>query len=413
MNKAVLIVCGVVVVACTGAWAPATAAEDQQCPTASTAGNAQTSGTDGANGGSSSTSSCPPAFQPKAEGPNTGPRYTVSKSVSPAGHVEPGETVTYTVTVRAQSDVSGAGFTDNLNSGVLDDASYLNDATPSSGVVDDTSEPGVISWAASELNAGDEVTVTYSVRVNEPDTGDGILRNDVAPGTDGECGTCAITNAVAGEFTVRETASPQPGSTVQPGDTVEYTVEVASGDAPVYAGFAESLSANADYTGDAKASDGTVTVQGDTLTWNWKMGADTTATVTFSATVAVAGGTGQLTSTVQPMSNDPYTGSCAAQGSCRVSYRVVGPANTGSTNPTNPTNSMPSPAPTPTPTRSAGAVPVSNSSAPPTSSVPTIADTGVQTAGLSRLAAVLLLGGLGLLVLGCVPRRRARHTHAR
>jgi uncharacterized repeat protein (TIGR01451 family) len=234
------------------------------------------------------------------------------------------------------------------------------------------------------------------VRIAEPDTGDGVLRNSVVPGTGGECRACAVTNAVEGTFTVQQSARPQSGSAVRPGDTIRYTVNVAGGESPAYASFTDSLSANVHYAGDARASAGAVSARANAVSWSGALAAGKTATVTFSATVR-AGGENRITSTVQPVGNDPYLGSCG--GACRVSYRVLAPVDSSTTGP------EPTTAVVPGPGRSGNPVAVSA----PTTSLPHIADTGARTAGLSELAVLLLLCGSGLLLLGLAPRRRARH----
>jgi hypothetical protein len=374
MNPAGLIACGVLVVACV--WAPQPARADQQipCPTGSTAGGC----------GSQATPDAQTIPDPIA--------YTVSESVTPGGHVEPGATLTYTVSVHANADVPGAGFTDDLLT-VLDDAQLLPIEQPAAGALERSAQ--ALSWRG-DLQAGQTARISYSVRVNMPDTGDGILLNDVAPagGTGGECASCSVTNAVEGTFTVRQSATPHPGSAVHPGDTVRYTVDVAGGSAPVYASFAASLGPNADYAGDAHASDGIVKVRDNTVSWAEKLGAGATARVTFTAKVT-AGGPGRVVSTVRPVSNDPYAGSCATDGACRVSYRVLaapGPSSVPRTT-----------TPPPGPSRSVSA------SAPTTSPPPQIADTGARVAGLGGLAVLLLLAGTGLLLLGIAPIGRARH----
>ncbi|MFP3380461.1 hypothetical protein SB767_29515, partial [Bacillus sp. SIMBA_069] len=92
--------------------------------------------------------------------------FTVSKTSSPSGPVTPGTKVTYTVTVTntgtaACTTASPASFTDDLT-GVLDDATYDNDATGGA-----TYAAPTLSWSGP-LPVGQTVTVTYSVTVNDP-----------------------------------------------------------------------------------------------------------------------------------------------------------------------------------------------------------------------------------------------------
>ena len=90
----------------------------------------------------------------------------------------PGETVQYTITIAdtGQTAYAGATVTDSLT-GILDDATYDNDATATGG--------GSVSFAApdltwtGDLSPGATVTVTYSVSVNDPATGNLTLANTV------------------------------------------------------------------------------------------------------------------------------------------------------------------------------------------------------------------------------------------
>ena len=79
----------------------------------------------------------------------------------------------YTITVAnsGQTPFNGATFTDGLG-GVLDDASYDDDAAATAGTVTFTSPS--LTWTGN-LAAGGTVTITYSVTVNGPDTGNHVL----------------------------------------------------------------------------------------------------------------------------------------------------------------------------------------------------------------------------------------------
>jgi uncharacterized repeat protein (TIGR01451 family)/LPXTG-motif cell wall-anchored protein len=99
----------------------------------------------------------------------------------------PGEKVTYTVKVTNTGQAAyiadaPASFTDDL-SGVLDDATYNNDASSGATVKGNT-----LSWSGP-LAVGASVTITYSVTVNDPVKGDGKLHNAVVtpPGSGGNC----------------------------------------------------------------------------------------------------------------------------------------------------------------------------------------------------------------------------------
>ncbi|MFF0292256.1 DUF6923 family protein [Kitasatospora sp. NPDC004614] len=131
--------------------------------------------------------------------------FTISKAVS-TNTADPGDKVTYTVTVTNTggsdfTDADPASFTDNL-ADVLDDATYNNDATNGATVTGD-----LLTWSGP-LAVGASTTITYSVTVNDPDTGDMVLRNLATPGDDGTCaGTCATETTVV---------SPSPSPTPKP-----------------------------------------------------------------------------------------------------------------------------------------------------------------------------------------------------
>jgi len=219
--------------------------------------------------------------------------YSVSK-VASSSVVEPGDVVTYTVSVEnigqvAYTDGSPASFEDDLSS-VLDDATYNDDASNGASVSDST-----LSWSGA-LAVGQTITVTYSVTVNAPATGDRELTNAVIPTDPG--GSCedpadCVTETPVRTFTVLKTADV---STVIPGETVTYTVEVTNtGQADFTSGspasFTDDLSEvlddatyNDDATGGASVSD-------ETLSWSGELAVGQTVEVTYSVTV-----------------NDPVTG---------------------------------------------------------------------------------------------------------
>ena len=111
----------------------------------------------------------------------TDPRCTVTVDISALTIVNtasvstttPGSTVAYTVTVTntGQTPYTGVSVTDPL-AGVLDDAAFNGDATTSSGSV--TYASPTLTWTG-DLAPGATATITFSVTVNNPDTGDKSL----------------------------------------------------------------------------------------------------------------------------------------------------------------------------------------------------------------------------------------------
>ncbi len=95
----------------------------------------------------------------------------------------PGSVVRYTVTAdnTGQTTDTGVSFTASL-AGVLDDAAYNGDAAASTGSVSYTSP--ALTWTGT-LAAGATATITFSVRVNSPDTGNDILSSTLTTATAG------------------------------------------------------------------------------------------------------------------------------------------------------------------------------------------------------------------------------------
>ena len=112
--------------------------------------------------------------------------FVFSKSADPASgsQVEPGQSVTYTITVRhaGGSALSGARVSDDLSQ-VLDDAVADGDVRASSGQA--SIDGGVLSWTG-DLGVGESATITYSVKANGQ--GDRRLTNTVT--SDDPRGSC-------------------------------------------------------------------------------------------------------------------------------------------------------------------------------------------------------------------------------
>ena len=224
------------------------------------------------------------------------PGLTIAVSAN-TGATTPGSVVQYTVTVTnsGQTAYTGAAFSDSLL-GVFDDASYNGNAAATAGTVGFTSP--VLSWSGS-LAVGASATVTFSVTVNNPDTGDKVLAQTVtsaAAGSNCAAGStdarCSVTVVVlVPGLTIAQTASP---GTAAPGSVVRYTVTVTNSGQTPYTGatFTDPLGGvldDAAYNGDAAAATGTGTgtvgFTSPNLTWTGALAPGAAATVTFSVTV--------------------------------------------------------------------------------------------------------------------------------
>lgn len=110
--------------------------------------------------------------------------YQVEKTSTPpnGSTVKPGDTVTYTL------NITNTGLTDLINltihddlSDVLDDATFegtpvVSPASAGTAVLDNDELEFVFT---GDILTGQQVTITYSVKVNDPDTGNHIIKNHV------------------------------------------------------------------------------------------------------------------------------------------------------------------------------------------------------------------------------------------
>ncbi|MGC3952760.1 MAG: LPXTG cell wall anchor domain-containing protein [Propionicimonas sp.] len=146
------------------------------------------------------------------------PQLQFTKTAETPTGTRPGDRINYTIVA---TNVGDADFTagdpaelvDDM-SGVLDDASYLDNASASTGTV--LWQPPQLSWTGP-LAAGESVEIRYSVSLGEG-TGDGDVVNQVSlPGTDpgDEVPTCADTpagnaGASACQVVLEATAAEEP-----------------------------------------------------------------------------------------------------------------------------------------------------------------------------------------------------------
>ena len=221
--------------------------------------------------------------------------FSVEKTASVAEAL-PGDTVTYTVTVTNKTPIpytssSPASFEDDLSE-VLDDATYDNDVSATGGAATVTGPS--LSWSGP-LAANGTVTVTYSVTVEDPDPGDGILDNVVVAGPSSNCPAGSTDPDCAVEVPVRQLHLTKAASTEEtsPGATVTYTVKVTNTGGAAYpasrpATFTDDLAEvldDATYNDDASASVGVTTYDEPILRWSGPLDVGQTATVTYSVDV--------------------------------------------------------------------------------------------------------------------------------
>ncbi|WP_155990761.1 Ig-like domain-containing protein [Paraoerskovia marina] len=239
----------------------------------------------------------------------------LSKTVDPADGVALGDDVTYTVTI---TNTGGAAYedpdlltvTDDLTD-VVDDATLDEDSFTAESNLDGTpdlptyTEP-TLTWTGP-LAVGETVTLTYTLTVNDPATGDGTMTNTVtgppesnceedAEEPDVDCGTEVPTLEPA----LALSKSSSGGSSVVPGDTVTYTVTVENTGEVDYtlddpATVSDDLT---DVIDDATLDEESFTASSDgastpdlptytepTLSWSGALAIGETVTITYDVTV--------------------------------------------------------------------------------------------------------------------------------
>ena len=274
------------------------------------------------------------------------PGLTITNTAS-TGTPVPGSVVGYTLTITntGQTPYTGATVTDTI-AGMLDDVAYNGDAAATAGGVSYAS--GIVTWTGT-LAPGAAAVVTFSVTVDNPDTGDKLLIADAAssaagstcpPGT-----TTAPCRSTVGVLTpALEIVSTADASTAVPGGAVHYTVTITDTGQTPYTGatVADSLAGlldDAAYNGDAVASTGSVSYASPNLTWTGSLAPGDTATITFSATVSNPD-TGDLTLSTTATSiaagNNCPSGSTDPNCATSIPVSVLTITNTASTSTTTP-----------------------------------------------------------------------------
>ncbi len=301
------------------------------------------------------------------------PALTIRKVIDNS-RPTPGDTVTYTVTVTnpVTVDYRGAAYLDDLSS-VLDDADLVGVPTTDLGTV--TVTDGVLTWTG-DVPAGRTATTTYQVKIRPDGRGDHQLVNIVVaqtPGTncpegstDPQCATRTIADVPGPALAVsKATDHARPA----PGDQVGYTITLANPtsadypDAKVIDDLSDVLGVADLVDGSLTATAGEATIAGSVITCNGNVPGGNAVTITYAVTVrGDATAEDQLMNTV--IVNGPHT-NCPAQ----------------STDPTCTTNTP---------------VDADNPSAPPSHPL-RLAFTGAGLAGVTTLAAALMLAGALLL----------------
>jgi fimbrial isopeptide formation D2 family protein/uncharacterized repeat protein (TIGR01451 family) len=150
---------------------------------------------------------------------------TKGSNPAPDSTVSPGDTIEYTLTVTVGQSTTSQPLTltDKLGDGltfveVTDDGGFTcTDALTCTLPAPAAKGPHTVTYTA-KVDADATGTVGNTVAASNPPGGD----------PDPECATCTTEHKIVPtETTVTKTANPATGSTVLPGDTIEYTLTVA------------------------------------------------------------------------------------------------------------------------------------------------------------------------------------------
>ena len=274
------------------------------------------------------------------------PALTITKTANTTAAV-PGATVTYTITVAdtGQTPYTGAVVTDSLD-GVLADAAYNNDAAATAGTVSYASPD--LTWTGN-LAPGDTATITYTVTVNNPDTGGKLMVNFVTSTDPGS--TCPFDNPEPGcvvsipvltpALTIVKTAS---AASATPGQQVTYTITVTNTGQTPYTGAVVTddltgLLDDAAYGADAAATRGAVSYASPVLTWTGNLTPGQAATITYTVTVDnPETGDNILTNTVTSAAPGSNCGTGSTDPRCTstvpvATLTITNTANVGTTTP--------------------------------------------------------------------------------
>ena len=205
----------------------------------------------------------------------------------------PGATVSYTMTITdsGQTVYTGISVAESF-AGIAGDAAYDGNAVTTAGALSYASP--VLTWTGS-LAAGASATVTFSVTVNNPDTGDKLViitAASAAPGSACPAGTTATPcrSTVAVLTPALNIVATAGSATTVPGGTVPYTITITDTGQTSYTGVtvADDLTGLLDggtYNGGAAATVGSVAFASPVLTWTGSLALGAATTVTFSVTV--------------------------------------------------------------------------------------------------------------------------------
>ncbi|OCI30071.1 isopeptide-forming domain-containing fimbrial protein [Oerskovia enterophila] len=254
----------------------------------------------------------PPITPPEVTTQHPVPGFEVAKTSDPASGtaVRAGTVITYTVTGTntGATPLSPVTLLDDLSKAL--DKATLVAGSPTVAITGDGSQgtqpttPTLVGAALSwqgELGVGQTATLTYQVLVNADVPEGALVQNRVTGTATPPVGPPIAPPEVTTEhpvpgFVVAKTADPADGSTVQPGQTITYTVTGTNTGATVLdpVVVTDDMSAVLDHAayvdGSAAATVGGVPVEapsldGTTLTWTGALPVGAAVTLTYQVVV--------------------------------------------------------------------------------------------------------------------------------
>ena len=173
---------------------------------------------------------------------------------------------------------------------MLDDASYNGDAAATAGTVLFASPN--LTWTGN-LAVGAMATITFSVTVSNPDTGNKILASTLASATPGS--TCPAGNPAAGctaavDVAVLTIVNSAGASSTTPGSVVRFTVTFTNSGQVPYTGITvvsniTDVVDDATPNGDQTATPGTLSLTATGISWTGNIPIGGTVTITGTVTV--------------------------------------------------------------------------------------------------------------------------------
>lgn len=260
---------------------------------------------------------------------------TVVKTSNPVSgtEIQPGEEIEYKLTFSTEGTFStDIDYVDHLE-GVLDDADLV------AGSI--TADPGLNAVLSGKtikitgaVSPGKPLNVTYKVKAKTENFGDGKAINFVVPNGQTppeKCGpedTTCTEHPIAGNLVVEKSSDPESGTSVLPGQRVNYTLNFANtGASEVDVNYIDYL---ADVLDDANFVEGSLetgqgldaTLVGDQIQITGKLKAESAASVSYSVIIKESEfGNGIAKNFLVPDGEDPV---CDPEQSNCTEHPVLG-----------------------------------------------------------------------------------------